>query len=167
MLNASLARNGQCILLFSLYKYQNSCNTKQQHRQDSEGVRVVVQHAAYRILRQLRPSLRKWTASSSGWPSPRPRRRLPPAAAPLETTAAPRDRGQHSAAASNNRACGKTLRNNDATLQGGSSASASLRTAPERDARCVKTPRQRRAELPEGCDWLGALSITLWSLSIS
>lgn len=102
---------------------------------DSEGLCAVVHHAAYRILRQSRPSLRRWRASSSGWPCPRRRRRrLPPAAAPLETTAAPQGRGQHRAAASNNRACGPTLGDDDATLLRGSSASASLRTAPERDA---------------------------------
>lgn len=63
----------------------------------------------YQILRQSRPSLRRWTASSSSWPSPRRRRLLPPAAAPLRTTVAPRDRGQHSAATSDSRACRQTF----------------------------------------------------------
>lgn len=119
------------------------------------GVRAcAVHHAAYRILRQSRPSLRRWTASSSGWPSPRPRRRrLPPAAARLETTAGPRGRGQHSAAAPNNGACGPTLRTDDATPRGGSSASASLRTAPERDAR----PWRHTAAESGGTEGSGAI----------
>lgn len=130
---------------------------------DGQGPHVVVHHVAYRILRQSRPSLRRWTASSSSWPSRRRRRRLPPAAAPLKTTAAPRDRGQHSAATSDKRACRPTLRpNNDATAQGGSSASASLRTAPERDARCVEQ-RGQPPQLLRGFYWLGAQSITVLS----
>lgn len=107
----------------------------------------------YRILRQSRPSRRRWTASSSSWPSPR-RRLLPPAAAPLQTTES-RDRGQHSAAASDNTTCRETLRSDDATLQGGSSASASQRTAPERDARCVDHRAQSQHSccgVPIGCE---------------
>lgn len=66
----------------------------------------------YQILRQSRPSLRRWTASSSGWPSPPQRRRrlLPPAAPRLAATQATRDKGQHSAATADNTACRQTSR---------------------------------------------------------
>lgn len=86
----------------------------------------------YQILRQSRPSLRRWTASSLSWTSPR-RRLLPPAAAPLKTRVGRPDRGQHSAATSDYTTCRKTLGPNDATDQRGFSTSASQRTAPERD----------------------------------
>lgn len=64
----------------------------------------------YQILRQSRPFLRRWTASSSGWSSPPRRRRrpLPPAAARLAAIEAPRDKGQHSAATADNTACRQT-----------------------------------------------------------
>lgn len=96
----------------------------------------------YQILRQSRPSLRRWTASSSSWSSRRRPLLLPPAAAPLKTTEGRTDRGQHSAATSDNTTCRETLRCNDATDQRRSSASASQPTAPERDARSVQHHRE-------------------------
>lgn len=125
-------------------------------------MRVVVHQAAYRILRQSRPSLRRWTASSSERPCPQRRRLLPPAAAPLETTAKPRHRGQHSAPTSDYTACGQTLRCDDATLQGRCSASASLRSAPERYA-CFVEDRGQSMELLRRCNWLRKQSIEVCS----
>lgn len=70
-----------------------------------------VHHRAHRILRQSRPSLRRWRASSSGWASLQRRRRpLPrPAAARLKATQAPTHRGQRRAAAAGHTTFRETL----------------------------------------------------------
>lgn len=88
----------------------------------------------YRILRQSRPSRRRWTASSSSWPFPRLLRLLPPAAAPLETAAGRPDRGQYSAAISGNKTCRITFRSSDATDQRLSSASATTSVMRRKEA---------------------------------
>lgn len=86
--------------------------TAMPQEQDGTPVACLLWRITYQILRQSRPFLRRWTASSSGWSSPprRQRRLLPLAAARLAATEAPGDKGQHSAATADHTACRKTSR---------------------------------------------------------
>lgn len=112
----------------------------------------------YQILRQSRPFLRRWTASSSGWSSPprRRRRQLPPAAVRLAATEVPRDKGQHSAATADNTACRQTSESRMMLHFKQPPQHQHPRvTAPERDARCVGTlQRQGALRLSSAIGWV-------------